>query len=76
MGIDEIRLDERLSQEAQASATCVGLHAGRDAQVTKDDLGPWGRDYHKPLERMEADYGFRALPRLLLELCGRILASD
>ena len=75
-GQGEVGLFGRLSQETPAWATCVGLHAGHVAQVPTVNLGPWGRDYHTPLERMEADYGFRALPRLLLELCGRILASD
>ena len=39
------------------------------------NLGPWGRDYHTPLERIDVDYGFRVLPALLRDLCARILAA-
>ena len=53
----------------------VGLDAGSVAQVPCVNLGPWGRDYHTPLERIETDYGFRVLPALIADLCGRLLAD-
>ncbi len=74
-GQGESGLFGRLAGETPAWATCVGLHAGHVAQVPTVNLGPWGRDYHTPLERIETDYGFRVLPRLLLELCGRVLGA-
>jgi arginine utilization protein RocB len=30
------------------------------------NIGPWGRDYHTPLERLHAPYAFETLPRALL----------
>lgn len=30
------------------------------------NIGPWGRDYHTPLERVETEYAFALLPRFLL----------
>jgi arginine utilization protein RocB len=30
------------------------------------NIGPWGRDYHTPLERLHAPYAFETLPRILL----------
>jgi arginine utilization protein RocB len=72
-GQGEAGLFGRLSQETPAWVPCVGLHAGHIAQVPTVNLGPWGRDYHTPLERIETDYGFRVLPRLLIDLCGRLL---
>jgi arginine utilization protein RocB len=30
------------------------------------NIGPWGRDYHTPLERLHAPYAFETLPRVLL----------
>lgn len=65
----------RLAADTPAWDVAVGVHAGHVAQVPTVNLGPWGRDYHTPLERMEADYAFRVLPRLLHDLCGRLLAS-
>ncbi len=74
-GQGEVGLFGRLSQETPAWATCIGLHAGHVAQVPTVNLGPWGRDYHTPLERIETDYGFRVLPALLVDLCRRLLSA-
>jgi arginine utilization protein RocB len=30
------------------------------------NIGPWGRDYHTPLERLHTPYAFETLPRVLL----------
>lgn len=64
----------RLARHTPGWDSFVGLHEGSLAQVPTVNLGPWGRDYHTPLERIEADYAFRLLPRLLLDLCRRVLA--
>lgn len=64
----------RLAAETPGWDACVGLHKASVGQLPTINLGPWGRDYHTPLERIETDYGFRALPRLLADLCGRLLA--
>ncbi|MCV9937435.1 M20/M25/M40 family metallo-hydrolase [Boseaceae bacterium BT-24-1] len=32
------------------------------------NIGPWGRDYHTALERVETRYAFDLLPRLLLDV--------
>lgn len=32
------------------------------------NIGPWGRDYHVRLERLETHYAFTVLPELLLEV--------
>jgi arginine utilization protein RocB len=53
----------------------VGLKPGALAQVPTINLGPWGRDYHTPLERIHVDYGFRVLPALIRDLAQRILAD-
>jgi arginine utilization protein RocB len=34
--------------------------------VATVNIGPWGRDYHTSLERVETGYAFETLPRLLL----------
>lgn len=38
------------------------------------NAGPWGRDYHTPLERMHTPYAFGVLPDLLGEIARRVLA--
>ncbi|EYD72906.1 Arginine utilization protein RocB [Rubellimicrobium mesophilum DSM 19309] len=65
----------RLAPETPAWDTCVRLGPSSLAGVPTVNLGPWGRDYHTPLERIEADYGFRVLPRLLFDLATRVLRS-
>ncbi len=52
----------------------IGLAQGALAQVPTINLGPWGRDYHTPLERIHVDYGFRILPALIRDLATQILA--
>lgn len=51
------------------------LEKGALAQVPTVNLGPWGRDYHTPWERADADYLFRLLPALLEDLTRRLLAG-
>lgn len=40
------------------------------------NAGPWGRDYHTPLERLHAGYAFEVLPELLLQIMRRVLRTD
>ncbi|MBC7737588.1 MAG: M20/M25/M40 family metallo-hydrolase [Candidatus Saccharibacteria bacterium] len=40
------------------------------------NAGPWGRDYHTPLERMHVRYGFEVLPDLLDTLARTVLAAE
>lgn len=48
---------------------------GAVAGVPTVNAGPWGRDYHTPLERMHTAYGFDVLPRFLDALVGELLDS-
>ncbi len=38
------------------------------AGIPSINAGPWGRDYHTRLERIETHYGFRVLPELIREI--------
>lgn len=67
---------EALAAETPGWAHAVRLERGALAQVPTVNLGPWGRDYHTPLERAETDYLFRHLPALLEDLTRRLLAGD
>lgn len=49
---------------------------GAVAGVPTVNAGPWGRDYHTPLERLHAGYAFDVLPRFLAELSAALLADD
>ncbi|HEV7252516.1 MAG TPA: M20/M25/M40 family metallo-hydrolase [Mesorhizobium sp.] len=37
------------------------------------NAGPWGRDYHTPLERLETTYAFEILPELLAAIAAEML---
>lgn len=50
----------------------IGLAPKAFGQIPTVNLGPWGRDYHTPLERIEVDYGFRILPGLIDDLTRRL----
>ena len=62
-----------LARNTPCWPVAVGLTASSVAQIPTLNLGPWGRDYHTSLERIEMDYGFRVLPGLLCDLVSRIL---
>lgn len=47
---------------------------GALAQVPTVNIGPWGRDYHTPLERLHVGYAFGQLPGLIKAVVDRILA--
>lgn len=42
------------------------------AGIPTVNLGPWGRDYHTPLERLHVPYAFDTLPRLIAELLAEL----
>ena len=65
-----------LAADTPVWKAAVGLGAGSLGQVPTVNLGPWGRDYHTPLERIHVDYGFRILPLLIADLTRRILAVE
>ncbi|TGQ77150.1 MULTISPECIES: hypothetical protein [unclassified Mesorhizobium] len=48
------------------------LHRGL-ANIPTINIGPWGRDYHTPLERLHIGYSFNVLPRVLGEVCTALL---
>lgn len=39
------------------------------------NAGPWGRDYHTPLERLHTGYAFEVLPELVLGIAREVLAG-
>jgi arginine utilization protein RocB len=45
------------------------------ANVPTINIGPWGRDYHTPLERLHVGYAFDVLPRVLSDVCRSMLAD-
>ncbi len=47
--------------------------AGGIAGLPIVNAGPWGRDYHTPLERIEVRYGFEVLPDLVRAIARRVL---
>lgn len=48
---------------------------GAIAGLPTVNAGPWGRDYHTPLERMHVGYAFGVLPELVLEIARGVLAD-
>ncbi len=73
---DEASLDP-VARNTPGWADWVGWpERGGIAGVPIVNAGPWGRDYHTPLERMAVDYGFDVLPDLIQEIVDRLLAAD
>lgn len=48
---------------------------GEVGGVPTVNIGPWGRDYHTPLERLHMPYAFEVLPALLLDTARTVLAD-
>lgn len=46
------------------------------ANMPTINIGPWGRDYHTPLERLHVGYAFDVLPQLIRDVCARLLRPD
>ncbi len=65
-----------IAEETPAWRGCIGLNDHSLARVPTVNLGPWGRDYHTPLERIETTYGFDTLPALLGDLCRTCLQDE
>jgi arginine utilization protein RocB len=66
---------ETLAAQTPGWETCIALDSDSLAGVPTINVGPWGRDYHTPLERIETIYGFDALPGILINLCARLLET-
>jgi arginine utilization protein RocB len=61
---------------ANTPAWVTGVNwTGEVANVPTVNIGPWGRDYHTPLERLHMPYAFEVLPRLLLETARGVLGG-
>jgi arginine utilization protein RocB len=43
------------------------------AQIPIVNAGPWGRDYHTPLERIHRPYAFQVLPELIREIADGVI---
>jgi arginine utilization protein RocB len=69
------RVFAALAAETPIWEEAIGLRAGALAQIPTINIGPWGRDYHTPLERTHVDYTFHKLPLLIADLTRRILAA-
>jgi len=50
--------------------------SGAVGGVPTVNIGPWGRDYHTPLERIHAPYAFAVLPGFLLAVCRGVLGDE
>ncbi len=50
--------------------------SGGIAGIPTINLGPWGRDYHTPLERLHVPYAFDTLPQLLRDLASVLLKES
>lgn len=48
---------------------------GEVGGVPTVNIGPWGRDFHTPLERLHMPYAFEVLPALLLDTARTVLAD-
>ena len=63
---------------ADTPAWGAGLHWPEGpalAQIPIVNAGPWGRDYHTPLERLHRPYAFEVLPELIQEIVAGVLKS-
>lgn len=58
---------------ANTPAWTTGVRwTGKVAKLPTVNIGPWGRDFHTPLERLHAPYAFEVLPALLGAVCRRL----
>ena len=49
--------------------------AAMTAGLPTVNIGPWGRDYHRRIERLDSHYAFAVLPLLLQEVGTRLFAA-
>jgi arginine utilization protein RocB len=47
--------------------------AGEVGAIPTVNIGPWGRDYHTPLERLHLPFAFEVLPHLVFDVAVRTL---
>ena len=50
--------------------------SGEIAHIPTVNIGPWGRDFHTPLERLHTPYAFGVLPLLLGDVVTRFLEAS
>ncbi len=50
--------------------------SGEIARIPTVNIGPWGRDFHTPLERLHAPYAFEILPKLVGDVARRFLETS
>lgn len=50
--------------------------SGGLANIPTINIGPWGRDYHTPLERLHIGYAFDVLPQVVSDVCAALLAKQ
>ncbi len=50
--------------------------SGEIAGIPTVNIGPWGRDFHTPLERLHAPYAFEVLPMLVGDVARRFLEAS
>lgn len=63
---------DMIAANTPAWASGVGW-GGKVGGVPTVNIGPWGRDYHTPLERLHTPYAFGVLPGFLLDVCRTLL---
>jgi arginine utilization protein RocB len=50
--------------------------SGEVGAIPTVNIGPWGRDYHTPLERLHAPFAFEVLPALVLDTAKEALRRE
>ena len=73
---DEASLAVVMANMPIADESVPWRERGSVAGVPTINIGPWGRDYHTPLERLHVGYAFDVLPRLLLDIATDVLQPD
>ncbi|HEV2605502.1 MAG TPA: M20/M25/M40 family metallo-hydrolase [Microvirga sp.] len=50
--------------------------SGEVGAIPTVNIGPWGRDYHTPIERLHAPFAFEVLPALVLDTAKEALRRE
>jgi arginine utilization protein RocB len=62
---------------ANTPAWACGVRwSGEVGAIPTVNIGPWGRDYHTPLERLHAPFAFDVLPALVLDAAREALRRE
>ncbi len=65
--LGQANVDELPVIAANTPAWASGVRwSGEIGAIPIINIGPWGRDYHTPLERLHLPFGFEVLPGLVL----------